>query len=197
MTAQIPEEEVRAACASLETLSDDELKALIDDDDAFTDFFNQLPQLKKWESEKESELAKNKTQAEYNLSLEPKLKEGKANLWELYEQARSLVDEVETKRAQLDSLNSRTSLDTTYALLQAASAEAEEKSEELAESFLKGSTDLESFTSQFIQLRVTAHMRRLKTEKIGEIVNSSRQRSYSVPYPTVPQMMPLPPMLPQ
>ena len=97
-------------------------------------------------------------------------------------------------------MNSRTSLDTTYALLQAASAEAEEKSEELADSFLSGSTELETFTNQFVQLRIAAHLRRLKTEKMGEIVASNRSRSsYSAPYPTVPPMMPMPPlpMLPQ
>lgn len=45
-------------------------------------------------------LASNKSLAEYNLTFEPKLKEGKQSLMNLYQQARSLTDELETKRAQ-------------------------------------------------------------------------------------------------
>lgn len=58
-------------------------------------------QVKQWDSEKEMLMASNKSLAEYNLAYEPKLKDGKAVLMELYEKARALADELETKRAQL------------------------------------------------------------------------------------------------
>lgn len=186
------------------------------------DYINCHLQISELEQARDAAMARNKEIAEHNMGLEPKLKEGKANLWELYEKARSLQDEVESKRAQLgnhckrhanllklqlvcskvlffvaESLNSRTSLDTTHALLQASSAQAEEKSEELAESFLGGDIDLESFLSDFPHKRMSAHLLRLKTEKMAEIVNSSRNMgpssfSGAAPYPVSPAMMPMP-----
>jgi len=131
------------------------------------------------------------------LTYEPKLKEGKTVLMELYEKARSLTDELETKRAQLESLSSRTSLDTTYALLQTASAEAEEESETISEQFLSGGMETDAFITKFVAQRTTAHLRRLKSEKMGELVSSQRTRpSFNAPYPTGPGMpMPMPGMM--
>lgn len=95
-----------------------------------------------------------------------------------------------------ESLGSRTSLDTTHALLLSAAAESEEQSDNLSESFLDGSLDLESFLSQYVPLRQTSHLRKLKADKLAELI-SSQQRSrgsYSgAPYPTTP-MMPQPGM---
>jgi len=198
MSAQIPEADINSALANLQNLSDDELKNLLDDDNVFENFVQNLAQVRQWDSEKELLMASNKSLAEYNLTYEPKLKDGKAVLMELYEKARALADELETKRAQLESLSSRTSLDTTYALLQASSAEAEEESEAVSEKFLSGEMETEAFTSKFIALRTTAHLRRLKSEKMGEIVASQRNRSSfnSAPYPlTSPPTMPMPGMM--
>lgn len=178
-------------------------------------------------------MASNKSLAEFNLSFEPKLNAGKAALMELYEKARGITDELETKRAQLgeihlfkcfdrflitlnthfillvhalfklecffaESLYSRTSLDTTHALLQTAAMEAEEESDKVSEEFLEGSLDVDSFSSQFEPLRCKAHMRRLKTEKMAELVTQSQRGrtsfSTSVPYPTSPPQMPMPGM---
>jgi len=198
MTAQLPEAEISAALQSLNRLSDDELQKFIESEEYFENFVSQLPQVKKWENDKEMLIASNKSLAEYNLTFEPKLKEGKQGLMELYQKARSLTDELETKRAQLESLSSRTSLDTTHALLQAAAAEAEEKSDALTESFLDGSMELESFLAQFVPLRVSAHLRKLKADKMAEIVNSHRTRSTfsAVPYPTNNHPMMPHPVLP-
>lgn len=78
-------------------------------------------------------------------------------------------------------------MDTTHALIQTAAAESEEKSEALTESFLDGSMDLDSFIGDYVPLRVTAHLRKLKADKMGELANAHRTRptfSSGVPYPT-------------
>jgi len=192
---QLPEAEIHSALATLQSLSDEDLQGLIDDEAKFESYVIALPQVRNVEAEKEMLIASNKSLAEFNLAYEPKLKEGKATLMELYEKARSLTDELETKRGQLESLNSRTSLDTTYALLQTACAEADEESETVSEKLLHGDMDVDSFTQQFVPLRVKAHLRRLKAEKMGELVTSTqRNRSYSAPYPTGPAQMPQPNM---
>jgi hypothetical protein len=88
-------------------------------------------------------------------------------------------------------------LDTTHALLQAASAEAEEESEAMTDKYLKGQMDTESFVSQFVAIRTNAHLRRIKAEKMGEIVSPRNRASFStgVPYPTNPASMPMPGMM--
>jgi len=95
-----------------------------------------------------------------------------------------------------ESLGSRTSLDTTHALLLTAHAESEEQSDALSEAFLTGSLDLESFLSQYIPLKQTSHLRKLKSDKLAEMVHSQGSRgSFSgAPYPTTTQMMPQPGM---
>lgn len=89
-------------------------------------------------------------------------------------------------------------MDTTHALLQTAAMEAEEESDKVSEEFLEGSLDVDSFSSQFEPLRCKAHMRRLKTEKMAELVTQSQRGrtsfSTSVPYPTSPPQMPMPGM---
>jgi len=194
MSAQLPESDVTNALSSLERLTDDELKRLINDEDNFDDFVRNLPQVQKWENDKEVLLASNKSLAEYNLSFEPTLTEGKLELTELYKKVRNLMDEVETKRAQLESLGSRTSLDTTHALLLTAHAESEEQTDGLSESFLNGSLDVESFLSQYVPLKQVSHLRKLKADKLAELIHSQRSREgniSSTPYPTT-QMMPQP-----
>ncbi|CAL8073790.1 unnamed protein product [Orchesella dallaii] len=190
--------DVEDAVRNLQNLTDEQLKNLIEDETSFEEYFKNLSQIKKWEAEKDMLMASNKSLAEFNLTFEPKLQAGKATLMELYEQARGVTDELETKRAQLESLYSRTSLDTTHALLQTASMEAEEESDKLAEQFLAGSVDVETFVGQFEPLRCKAHMRKLKTEKMAELVTSSQRGrtsfSTAVPYPTSPPQMPMPGM---
>jgi len=191
--------DVEEAVKNLEVLTDDQLSKLMNDEAAFEEYFKNLPQIRKWEGEKDTLMATNKSLAEFNLTFEPKLKAGKAALMELYEQARGVTDELETKRAQLESLYSRTSLDTTHALLQTAAMEADEESEKLAEQFLDGSLDVDAFMNQFEPLRCKAHMRKLKTEKMAELVQQSNRgrtgySSSAVPYPTSPPQMPMPGM---
>lgn len=64
-------------------------------------------------------IASNKSLAEYNLGFEPTLKEGKQSLMELYQKARSLTDELETKRAQLGMYHTYWKLDA-YILFNAS-----------------------------------------------------------------------------
>lgn len=61
------------------------------------DFF----QAKHIATEKEMLLAQNKSLAEWNLAQEPKLREAKARLVDVYEQAAKLKEEAESKKTQL------------------------------------------------------------------------------------------------
>lgn len=108
------------------------------------------------------------------------------------------------------------SADTALALLQAAAAEMEEESEKIAQDFLSGDLDIEDFLTRFAEFRKIMHLRKVKAEKMSELVNRrplinsvpnyvnappvainsnyfpSPLTSNSVPYPTGPMNMPLP-----
>lgn len=88
--------------------------------------------------------------------------------------------------------------------------ESEEESEKFVKSFLENEVSLESFLDQFMVSRKTMHLRKLKVEKMKEIMRNPRS-SYTggffpansigapysittggVPYPLGPMPMPMP-----
>lgn len=112
------------------------------------------------------------------------------------------------------------SLETALALLQTAASEMEEESETIAKKFLDNEIDLDEFLEQFLAKRNLMHMRLVKAEKLSKIlqrdptlsnipnyvnappvnINSSYfpgipmgHPTSSVPYPTGPLNMPMPP----
>lgn len=104
------------------------------------------------------------------------------------------------------------------ALLQTAAAESEEKSEEVAQKFRDKEIQIEDFLEQFTSARKEMHARKLKAEKMVEIMRQQQQQPANggplpynrpapiypgsnfyppapgaVPYPTGPYAMPMPP----
>lgn len=109
--------------------------------------------------------------------------------------------------------------ETALALLQTAAAESEEESEKLVRDFMDKEIDLESFLEQFLKSRKTMHLRKIKSEKMSELIRMSTTQtnrnssfipssgfypmsggsvpyptSTSVPYPLGPMPMPMPGM---
>lgn len=73
--------------------------------------------------------------------------------------------------------------DTTLALLQAAAAESEEASEKLSTDFLENSLSVEEFIQQFLKDRKMMHLRKLKAEKMVELLRQPRRMSSNLPTP--------------
>ena len=66
--------------------------------------------------------------------------------------------------------------DTLLALLQAATQEVEEESENLMESFLQsGDRNVEQFMEEYLDKRKLAHLRRTKVDKMKELLQQQRQ----------------------
>lgn len=197
---------VRGGMDVVQHLNEEQLQELLNDDAKLDNLLRDLPQVKSMKTEREILLAQNKSLAEWNLSQEPKLRQAKEAVMEAYELAHSLKEQAEAKRRELDSLAEKRSLDTTLALLQAAAQEAEDESEKVAEAFINGDMDPSQFWKVFEPSRSLAHRRRLKAEKLSEILRS-QQFSVSagcstgggegVPYPMGPGGQGLrPPSLP-
>lgn len=115
-------------------------------------------------------LASNKSLAEYNLSWEPKLNAGKQKLVELYQSASQLERSQEEKEKRMEEQGDSITLDTAIGLLQSATLQAEEESEQLADKFLDRALDVDTFVEEFQQRRKMAHLRKVKADKMKELV---------------------------
>lgn len=158
-------------------------------DDKFEEFIKELPQMKALYNEKEMLMASNKSLAEYNMSQEPVLREAKEKLLEKYTEATRLSEEVRSLQSQLEQKSGNVRPDTLLALLEAANQvtlminqqsslcsilsfqEAEEESETLMDTFLQtGDTQIEQFLEEYQEKRKVAHLRRIKVDKMKELL---------------------------
>lgn len=122
----------------------------------------------------------------------------------------------------LGEKNGDMSLETALALLRTAASEMEEESDSIAKKFMDEGGDLEDFLEQFLAKRKIMHLRLVKADKMSKIIQRggdpflsnmpnytnppplSVNTSYfpgipssmppsTVPYPTGPLNMPMPP----
>ncbi|XP_034936711.1 vacuolar protein sorting-associated protein 37B-like [Chelonus insularis] len=203
------EPDIPAALSKLHNLSNDELKELLNDEGKFEDIVKHVQQFKELETEKEMLMASNRSLAEYNLSKQPELDEGKKTLHELGERGTAMCSSVQEKLSIIKEKSGSMSIDTAMELLQAAAAECEEESEKLAEKFLSGDYEVDEFLEQFLTRRKLMHLRKVKVDKMRELrrkaplKTSSGGPGYptntnfpgiipSVPYPTGSVSMPMP-----
>lgn len=186
-----------AALGLLSHLNAEELKELLNNDSRFDDVMKDVKQIKDLEAEKEVLMASNRSLAEFNLTKEPQLAEGKQHLQELSETGAALCQRIESKVSELKQHSGDMTLETTLALLQTAAAESEEESEAIAEKFLEGDLDIDSFLEQFTAKRKVMHVRRVKADKMTEILTRQRNASSSARNYThhiAPSYIPLPPV---
>ncbi|XP_075218398.1 vacuolar protein sorting 37B [Lycorma delicatula] len=211
-------ESASAISGLLTHLNVDELREVLNDDKKFEELIKDCKGLKDIETDKEMLMASNRSLAEFNLSLEPIFSKEKHQIQELSETGDAIFRRVEEKIKELNEKSGCQNLETALALLQAAAAEMEEESEAIAEKFLEADLDVESFLEQFTTRRKIMHLRKVKTDKMSEMVNrrsSTPQYSHNInrnfnpvhafyqppqppapahsqlPYPTGPLQMPV------
>uniref|UniRef100_A0A8C6ABN1 VPS37B subunit of ESCRT-I n=2 Tax=Marmota marmota marmota TaxID=9994 RepID=A0A8C6ABN1_MARMA len=138
---------------------------------------------------KEMTLASNRSLAEGNLLYQPQLDTRKAHLTQKYQELQVLFEAYQIKKTKLDKQSNSASLETLLALLQAEGAKIEEDTENMAEKFLDGELPLDAFIDVYQSKRKLAHMRRVKVEKLQELVLKGQR---------LPQVAaPLPPRIPE
>lgn len=186
-----------SATSQLQRLSPAELREFLNEDSKVEDLVKELDQLKQFEQEKQVVIASNKSIAEFNLGREPRLNQAKQHLTDTYEKVAELLALVQEKKDEFDRLSGQQSLDTTLNLLKASTAEAEDESEAITERFLQGSLEVDSFLEEYQSKRQVAHMRRVKSEKMVELMRSQQQRrvsdSAALPPPMYRRPAPPPP----
>ncbi|CAI9556100.1 unnamed protein product [Staurois parvus] len=115
-------------------------------------------------------LAGNRSLAEANLLYQPRLDNLKATLTQKYQELQTVMESHQLKKTKLDQQSVNASLETLLALLQTEGAKIEEETENMAESFLDGGVQLDSFIDEYLSKRRLAHLRRVKIEKLQEMV---------------------------
>ncbi|KFQ56036.1 Vacuolar protein sorting-associated protein 37C, partial [Nestor notabilis] len=123
--------------------------------------------------EREMSLAANRSLAEQNLKFQAPLETGRSDLSSKYEELQKLAQRCQEQRAKLEKFSAALNPQTLLDLLQVESQKIEEESEQMAEKFLEGEVPLDTFLEQFSIMRKLSHLRRVRVEKLQEILRKS------------------------
>ncbi|XP_029906624.1 vacuolar protein sorting-associated protein 37C isoform X2 [Myripristis murdjan] len=160
----------------LQDLSQSELQELLDNTERVESMALESDEIQNIQLEREMALASNRSLAEQNLDMKPRLEAQKEVLVERYSQLEAVRDAYRQHCAIRDGMVGQVSPEALFSRLQTEGANTEAESEALADEFLEGSLPLDSFLERFLSLRSLAHKRRVRIEKLQEIL---RQRSES------------------
>ncbi|KAK3539099.1 hypothetical protein QTP86_024034 [Hemibagrus guttatus] len=165
----------------LSSFSIAQLSELLEDDEKLNNIVLDLEEVLEVQQNKKAILASNRSLAEQNLMLQPRLDHQKNELTKSYRCLQEQFEAFQLRKSTLDHKSGNTSLDTLLALLQAEGAKIEEETENMADSFLDGAVPLDGFIDEYQSKRKLAHLRRVKIEKLQELVLKS------------PAVVPIPP----
>uniref|UniRef100_A0A8D3E831 VPS37 C-terminal domain-containing protein n=1 Tax=Scophthalmus maximus TaxID=52904 RepID=A0A8D3E831_SCOMX len=159
-----------------------QLNEMLEDDDKLTTMVQEMDEMQDVQQSKAKTLVNNRTLAEQNLDLQPRLEHKKEQLTKRYNCLQENFESYQLRKSTLDHNSGNTSLDTLLALLQAEGAKIEEETENMADSFLDGDMTLDAFIDAYQSKRKLAHLRRVKIEKLQEMVlKGQRLPQASVP----------------
>lgn len=156
-----------------------ELKDLLENESQLNELIADNEEVKRIQVQRETLMASNRSLAEYNLSQQPILEAKKNALFEAHQNKAVIQEMYEEYRKKLDALSSQYSADTTLALLQTSAAQAEEEAEKIADKFLDGEINVEDFIQSFQSQKTIHSLRKIKSEKLTELLRSRMSSQYS------------------
>uniref|UniRef100_A0A3Q0QWP5 VPS37C subunit of ESCRT-I n=1 Tax=Amphilophus citrinellus TaxID=61819 RepID=A0A3Q0QWP5_AMPCI len=162
----------------LQDLSQSELQELLDSPERVESMALESDEIQNIQLEREMALASNRSLAEQNLDIKPRLESQKEVLVERYSQLEAVRETYRQHCSLKDGMAGQVSPEALFSRLQTEGSKTEAESEALADEFLEGSLPLDSFLDRFLSLRSLAHKRRVRIEKLQEIL---RQRSEGNP----------------
>ncbi|XP_018540937.1 vacuolar protein sorting-associated protein 37C [Lates calcarifer] len=162
----------------LQDLSQSELQDLLDNPDRVESMALESDEIQNIQLEREMALAANRSLAEQNLDMKPRLESQKEVLVERYSQLEAVRETYRQHCSMRDGMVGQVSPEALFSRLQTEGSKTEAESEALADEFLEGSLPLDSFLDRFLSLRSLAHKRRVRIEKLQDIL---RQRSEGNP----------------
>ncbi|XP_030078176.1 vacuolar protein sorting-associated protein 37C [Microcaecilia unicolor] len=155
---------------NLRTLSVQQLEDLQESNEEQDHLIQESREVQSLQLEKEMALATNRSLAEQNLEFKPRLDSGRISLSEKYQQLCDLLTQFKGKRSKLETLLGPLRPESILSYMQREGSKTEEESDALAEHFLEGSVPLEAFLDDFASLRKLSYLRRVKAEKLQELL---------------------------
>uniref|UniRef100_A0ACB8G2H0 Vacuolar protein sorting-associated protein 37C n=1 Tax=Sphaerodactylus townsendi TaxID=933632 RepID=A0ACB8G2H0_9SAUR len=159
----------------METFRDktvDELKKLQEDSEEIERLTLESNEVQNLQLEREMALATNRSLAEQNLTFQEPLETGRARLSDKYQDLQQLVEHCQDQKTKLEKFSVSMQPGILLNLLQIEGQKIEEESEVMAEKFLEGEVPLEIFLEQFSSMRKLSHVRRVKVEKLQEVLDT-------------------------
>lgn len=153
---------------SIAPLSSDELKDLLNDDEKLDEKVSEV--LEDLKTQKDDLLIENRSKAESNIEKEPKIIELRGKVNELMEEAKKYCQAVQEKLAEVKEKSGSVSQETALALIQTAAAESEEETDVFIKKFTGNEIGVDAFLDDFLVTRKTMHLRKLKAEKMQELM---------------------------
>ncbi|KAG0308606.1 hypothetical protein BGZ98_007460 [Dissophora globulifera] len=158
-------------------LTAEQIEEYLESPIAFDHFFDHLKVVVDSRTHKREWWDGNENVSRRNLQLEAEMAELQKSTKEDHQVAMQLQKSLEEKlQEQQDSLW-RFKPDTLQSKLRSAAAESEELSESVAQSFLEGKLDQDSFIRQYRDLRKVYHLREMKNERIGPILRNNNSNN--------------------
>ncbi|XP_034660686.1 vacuolar protein sorting-associated protein 37B [Drosophila subobscura] len=158
---------------SIAPLSSDQLKELLNNDDKLDEKVDEV--LLALKEQKNKIFEDNRSRAEENIEKEPQIIELRGKLSELSEEGRNCCSAVQEKLTELNKKTGGVGQETALALLQTAASESEEQTEEMVKKFNDNELNVEAFLEEFLASRRTMHLRRLKAEKMQDLIRKQRR----------------------
>ncbi|KFW75421.1 Vacuolar protein sorting-associated protein 37C, partial [Manacus vitellinus] len=175
----------------------EELRELQEDSQEIERLALESQEVQELQLEREMALASNRSLAEQNLKFQAPLESGRSDLSKKYLELQELAGRCREQKEKLEKSSAALQPQTLLELLQVESQKIEEESEKMAEKFLEGEVPLETFLEQFATMRKLSHLRRVRVEKLQEIVRKSEGSQESgqdsqAPPPPPPALPPAP-----
>jgi len=154
-----------------------ELEDLMNNEDKINELVSNQEKVKKINLDIHSIQISNREIAEESIKKEAVIESLRSELKTKYETIRQLKEMFQINLVKLDSLKKSHNLEEMLNVLQANCAMSEEKSEELANGFYKGEIDVSQFIAEFRKQKTEAHLRRVKSDKMRELVIEATRSS--------------------
>ncbi|CAM4583470.1 unnamed protein product [Caretta caretta] len=158
---------------TLRDLSVKELQELQENSEEIERLALESTEVQELQLEREMALATNRSLAEQNLEFQTPLETGRTNLSDRYQKLQKLAEQCQEQKAKLEKFSAAMQPGTLLNLLQVEGQRIEEESETMAEKFLEGEVPLEIFLEQFSSMRKLSHLRRVRVEKLQEVLRKS------------------------
>ncbi|XP_011645131.1 vacuolar protein sorting-associated protein 37A isoform X2 [Pogonomyrmex barbatus] len=162
----------------LNSLTNEELKRLSEDNDKLDDFLEKYSQIKDINAAIEDAMDWVEKTAEANAAKEPELEQLQVDVADKVKTVAALKARYDHLIQRYNKLSEVFTPDHIKECLRQAADESHEESEKIAEDFLNRKIDVERFLSTYIECRKLGQARRTKEEKLAHQLNELKRAGF-------------------